>query len=502
MTPSLKILFLAAEAVPFIKVGGLGDVAGSLPQALRALSVDQNGDECNLDVRLVLPFHGAIQRRDYVLRPVAKFTVPHASGPIYAEVLETEVNGLRVYLISGPPIPKDAPVYSTDASVDGFKFTFFSLAALELPRQLHWIPDVIHANDWHTAPAIYALNVNGDPIFDDTVTVLGLHNLPFLGVGAGPAMGGFGLPPASEFTRTNSVHTRSALPQWADHMPLPLALLTADHIVAASPTYAKEIFTPEFGSGLEDFLRSRADSISGILNGINTHYWDPEIDSHLAANYTIDTIPARAANKEALVREFGLNPDPHIPLLAMVSRMDPQKGVDLVPEALRQIASVPEPDDQPWQAIILGTGVPTLEAAVRRLEVDFPDRVRTAIRFDSPLSHRIYAGADALLIPSRYEPCGLTQMIAMRYGCIPIARATGGLRDTIQDHARPERSTGFLFRDATSEKLASAMLRALAVYAEPEKWRSLQRNGMAQDFSWERFARQYFDLYRDLIEKT
>lgn len=501
MTPSLKILFLAAEAVPFIKVGGLGDVAGSLPQALRALSVDHNGDEC-IDVRLVIPFHGAIQRQDYVLRPLANFTVPHASGPIYAEVLETEVNDMRVYLISGPPIHKDAPAYSTDTSVDGFKFTFFSLAALELARNLGWVPDVIHANDWHTAPAIYALSVNRDPFFKNTVTVLGLHNLPYLGVGTGPAMGDFGLPPASEFTRMNSDHTWSELPQWADHIPLPLALLTADHIVATSPTYAKEILTPEFGSGLEDFLRTRADSISGILNGIDTHHWDPKRDPHLVANYTIDTIPTRAANKEAILREFGLKPDPHIPLFAMISRMDPQKGVDLVPDALRQISSVSEPDDQPWQTIILGTGVPTIETAVRRLEVDFPDRVRTAIRFDSPLSHRIYAGADALLIPSRYEPCGLSQMIAMRYGCVPIARATGGLSDTVQDHAQRECSTGFLFSDATSEDLAAAMLRALAVYAEPEKWRSLQLNGMSQDFSWERFARQYLDLYQNLTEKT
>jgi starch synthase len=487
--PEMKILFMAAEADPFVKMGGLGDVAGSLPQALRALSQKgKNGEPTSdggADVRLVIPFHGVISRQDHVFRPAGSFSVPHPGGSIRAEAFETDLNGLPVYLISGPPIPKEAPVYSTDASVDGLKYTFFSLAALKLTQILGWAPDIIHANDWHTAPAIYALSLKLNAFNINAATLLGLHNLPYLGVGAGPGLEAFGLPPASG----------SLLPKWARQLPLPLGLLTTDHIVTVSPTYAQEILTPEFGSGLEDFLNTRLDSISGILNGIDVSYWDPEKDPAIEANYSKDSLSLRMANKTALVRELSLNLDPKIPLLAMISRMDPQKGVDLVPGALRALKNTE------WQAVILGTGVPELEKAMRGLETEFPKRVRAVIRFDTKLSRRIYSGADALLIPSRYEPCGLAQMVAMRYGCVPVARSTGGLRDTIRDYSQAGESTGFLFKQASSKDLAGTLQRMLQVYAEPQAWQELQKHGMSQDFSWERSAREYLNLYQILTAK-
>lgn len=485
MKPGLRVLFLAAEADPFIKIGGLADVASSLPAALRRLTSSFG----NVDVRLVLPLHGAIRREAYPLRSLATFDIPHASGPIPAEALTMDLNGLPVYFITGPMIPSDAPVYTPDPGIDGVKFTFFSLAALELARILNWTPHIVHANDWHTAPAIYALSRSRehDPFYYNTATLLSLHNLPYLGVGAGPALAAFGLPPAAG----------SALPVWAQDMPLPLALLTADHIVAVSPTYAREILTPDFGSGLQDFLRSRAGSISGILNGLDEQRWDPAKDPALKANYSRADLPKRRANKAALQQEFGLTPDPNVPLFAMITRMDHQKGVDLVPPALRQLI------DRPWQAIILGTGDKILEADARSLEASYPERVRAAIRFDAGLSRRMYAGADALLIPSRYEPCGLTQMIAMRYGCVPIARATGGLRDTIQDFGVSTESTGFLFSEAAPEALAAALRRAILAYQDPPGWEGLQRRGMAQDLSWRRFAKQYLSLYESLsIERV
>jgi starch synthase len=334
---------------------------------------------------------------------------------------------------------------------------------------------------------VYALGLNREPgsFFSNTVTLLGVHNLPYLGVGAGEAMVAFGLPPA----------VQSDLPWWAQKMPLPLGLLAADEIVAPSPTYAREILTEEFGSGLQDFLSAQQQKITGILNGINTETWDPEQDQALATRYNIQTLPQRMVNKKALQEEFGLEVNPGIPLLGMVTRMDPQKGVDLVPEALDLIS------DEPWQAIILGTGVTTLEAAVRRLEARYPQRVRAVIRFDTQLSRRVYGGADALLIPSRYEPSGLTQMIAMRYGCVPIARATGGLRDSIRDCGQNSDCTGFLFSEVSPESLAGALRRALTLFKDQQSWQRLQKMGMAEDFSWQGSARKYLELYDRLVRR-
>ncbi len=481
----LKVLFLAAEAEPFVKIGGLGDIAGSLPHALRALTLDKRPKFSDIDARLVIPFHGAIQRQAYPLRNEAVFDIPHADGPLQAEALSTKVNGAPVYLICGAPIPKDAPVYSGDKLADGNKFTFFSLAALEMAKVLKWQPDIIHANDWHTAIALYALKIQNDPFFKNASSILSLHNLPFLGEGTSKVLDKFNIPPLEA----------PEMPAWARHMPLPLGLWSADNIVAVSPTYAREILTPEFGSGLEMFLKTRQDVISGILNGINIDRWNPARDPALEANFTKETLEIRQDNKTALLREFGFSPDPTIPLLALVTRLDNQKGVDLLPEALNLLSQLP------WRIIILGTGLPDLETTIHHLENTYPTRIRAAIRFDDQLSRRIYAGADMLLIPSRYEPCGLTQMIAMRYGCVPVARATGGLEDTIFDNIPDKPSTGFLFKQANPLDLTDAIRRALLVFTDKEAWRTIQRNGMAQDFSWERSAKQYAELYFSLYDR-
>ncbi|MEA3357752.1 MAG: glycogen/starch synthase, partial [Patescibacteria group bacterium] len=412
---SLKILFMAAEAAPFVKVGGLGDVAGSLPPALLALSNSNNNRQVEIDIRLVIPFHGDIQHQDYPIHSAAKFSIPYRGEMVSTEVFTMELDGLPIYFISGPLIPPDAPVYSSNSLADGLKYTYFSLAALEMARALKWQPDIIHANDWHSAPSVYKVSLTRtkDDFFADSATLLGVHNLPYLGAGAGPALNAFGLRPA----------LGSSLPWWSQDMPLPLGLLSADHIVAVSPTYAKEILSPEFGVGLDGFLRSRAESISGILNGIDTSKWDPETDDHLEARYSSKNLDLRTQNKLRLQREFDLEEDIQSPLLAMVTRLDYQKGVDLVIEAVRQLLITPGYASKLWQLIILGTGDPTLEEAVGALVENLPSKLRAVIRFDAALSHRIYAGADMLLIPSRYEPCGLTQMIAMRYGCVPIARS-------------------------------------------------------------------------------
>ncbi len=477
MRTILKILFLAAEAEPFVKVGGLADVAGSLPVALRNLP-ERFTQGVRLDVRLALPLHRTIRSEANTLRPLMEFDVTRRGGNIQAQVYETNLAGVPVYLIGGEPIFSANSVYSTDPSPDREKYTFFSLAALEMVRRMEWRPDILHANDWHTAPAIYALRSHqNDPILGHLRSVLTLHNLPYMGGEGTDALEAYGLNPAKD----------EALPGWARSQPLPLGLWAADAIVPVSPTYAREILTPEFGCGLDGFLRSRSNSITGILNGLDVTAWNPGTDTNLPEKFSVVNPSGRIANKKALQHHLVLPEDDRVPILAMIGRVDPQKGVDIALQALRQML------DQHWQFILLGSSDPALEEAARRLQVDYPERVRALIRFDAKLSRLIYGGADMFLMPSRYEPCGLAQMIAMRYGCVPVVHATGGLKDTVQ-----EGKTGFLFQAAEVDSLMETLRRALPVYASPERWAHFQRSGMQTDFSWPRSAAQYGIIYRSL----
>src|SRR5258706_703557 len=472
MPRNLNILFLASEADPFVKVGGLGDVAGSLPNALRTLPGTR------LDIRLVIPFHNAIRIENFPMRREITFSIARQGADVSVEVFRTDLHGLPVYLISGDPIRHSEKVYDADPGLDSEKYIFFSLAALEMARRLDWRPDVVHANDWHTAVSLYAVRRQAeDPFWAQAKTVMTVHNLGFMGAGSEDALTAYRLPPVED----------PDLPKWARHVPMPLGLWAADKIVAVSPSYAEEIQTPEYGCGLEGFLQARRDRVTGIINGIDHSIWDPSGDTFLAVNYTSKTLPARNAIKSALQSQFGLKVDPTIPLLGMVTRMDQQKGVDIAVDALRLLP------DEPWQAGLLGTGNAELEIAARHLEIDFPHRVTAILRYDGKLAHQIYGGSDMLLMPSRYEPCGLAQMIAMRYGCIPVARATGGLRDTIA-----EGRTGFLFTEPSASIMTAALRRALGAFRDPARWQLMQKTAMAENFSWEQSARKYAALYRSL----
>lgn len=483
-TDPIRVLFLAAEADPFVKVGGLGDVAGSLPPALQNLLPEDSGGR-KIEIRLVIPFHGVIDQRAFTMVPVSTYPVQTDEGSLLATVYYSEIRGVPVYLIGGDPITQAPGVYSFDAREDGAKFAFFSIAALELARKLNWHPDIIHANDWHTALSVYMLSLirAKDKFFQKTRSVLTVHNLPFMGAGAESSLHVFRIPPSTD----------ERLPEWARQLPLPLGLLAADEIVAVSPTYAQEILTPEFGCGLQEFLQSRQASLTGILNGVDMQAWDPVREQNGVMNYSVENLDLRQVNKSALQNRFSMLEDPTVPLLAFIGRMDPQKGVDLILQSLQQLSELA------WQAIILGTGVPGLEADARQLEIDFPDRVRSVIRFDGRLSHQLYAGADVLMMPSRYEPCGLAQMIAMRYGCIPVARATGGLRDTIRDFFITPDSTGFLFQPASADALTNTLRSAVYTYPNQVAWRGLQTRSMQQDFGWQRSAAAYARLYLNLI---
>lgn len=478
MSATIKILFLAAEAEPFIKIGGLADVAGSLPLALRELSHHASRGAI-LDVRLVLPLHRTIRTEANTLRLVAKLSVPRDGGNIAAQVFKLSSGGMPVYFINGDPLSSSPSVYSADIAEDREKYTFFSLAALELIRHLDWQPDIVHANDWHTALALYALRSRRiDPVLTRVHTVFTIHNLPYMGGDGSDVLSAYGLISLDD----------DSLPKWAQTQPLPLGLWSADAIVPVSPTYAREILTPEFGCGLDSFLKTRTDRLNGILNGLDCNSWNPETDHTLPARFSADDLPARAANKTAVQNTLGLKDDPRVPLLVMIGRIDQQKGLDITFEALRQMA------DRSWQFVILGSGDPSLENAARSLQADFPDRTRAVIRYDAALGRLLYSGADIFLMPSRYEPCGLAQMIAMRYGCVPVVRATGGLIDTVR-----EGKTGFLFQEAEAGSMVAALKRALSVYARPEKWRQFQRIGMKEDFSWSHSAHQYATIYSSLM---
>lgn len=478
----IRVLFMAAEAEPFIKVGGLGDVAGSLPQAVRSIAPSElNGRQ--MDIRLILPFHPVISRDRFRMDLISTFKTTTRSGRITASVYQTEIQGMQVYLVDGNPIRKVKTVYGANTRLDGDKFLFFCQAALEFCGQINWKPRIFHVHDWHTAVIPYLLKTRPEeyPGLSMARTILTIHNLPFMGAGIEESMEKFGIPP-SENTH---------LPPWARSFPLPMGLAAADRVTTVSPNYSSELFTEGFGCGLQGFLEIIRSKISGILNGIDTRAWDPATDSLISHPFSVSNLAARKGNRDALIREFHLDPDPAIPLLTFIGRMDIQKGVDLLLESL------PAMIDQPWQAVIIGAGAEELENKCRDLEARHPDRVRAVIRYDAELSHRLYAGSDMIVIPSRYEPCGLVQMIAMRYGCVPVASAVGGLADTILDYPEKEKSTGFLFSPPTAPSLKTALSRAITTYSHKKAWEKIQWNGMQKDFSWRASALEYAGIYLD-----
>jgi starch synthase len=478
MSQTINILFLAAEAEPFVKVGGLGDVAGTLPRALRALTPEMTGD-VKLDVRLVLPMHSVI--REESLKPAGIYSIPRGKAEVQAEAFEGVLDGMPVYFIDGDPIRASGSVYSSNNKLDAEKYAFFSLAALELPRQVGWEPDIIHANDWHTALAAYGnLVKRWEDRKNRVASVVTIHNLPFLGPDVTELLEDYGLPLAN-----------TDLPAWARVLPMPLGLWASDAIVAVSPTYATEILHEEFGCGLQDFLRNRAETLSGILNGLDTASFDPNTDPALAVNFNADSLSARPRNKAALQERVGLPLLPEMPLLGIVSRMDQAKGIDLALKGLRMLRR------QDWQLVLLGAGDPKLEAMAKALQEEMPDRVRVETRYDAKLARQIYGGADIFLMPSRYEPCGISQMIAMRYGCVPLVRAVGGLHDTVTDS-----ETGFVFVDKKVKSFNDTVRRALSLYPDRTRWEDLQKAGMALDFSWPNSAQKYLELYKKLTENV
>jgi len=474
---SMRVLYLASEATPLVKVGGLADVAGELPRAILSLGID---------IRLALPFYPSIKETHFAVEQIGEATVKHSQGGHGAEIYATQIRNVPVFLIDGDPIRQSDDIYDAP-EIDVDKFTFFSLAALASCEAIGWQPEIVHANDWHAAPSVAWLKAHrdSDGFWSGVASVFTVHNLPYMGSDAGQVFTGYGV----------NVTDLEDLPSWSRTLPLPIGLATADWLSTVSPSYANEIQTPEFGHGMEQLLQSRRERLVGILNGIDPEVWNPTQDTELTATFSHDDFGSRTKNKQALQSELGFETETRIPLLAMVTRLDQQKGIDLVLDALVDMMN------ERWQFVILGTGDPVLEEKARQFSTTYPDRIRFVRRFAPKLARKIYGGGDLMVIPSRYEPCGLTQMIAMRYGCIPVVRSTGGLKDTVEDYEPEGHGTGFTFGPVESWALREAIQRGLNLYEDQAAWWALQRRAMMKDFSWQRSAEDYHDLYRGALEE-
>jgi len=478
----IRVLFAGAEAAPLVKVGGLGDVAGALPAALAEEA------KPGLDIRLFLPFHAEIKRKNPAVGLLGTFFVPYRTGTFPVTLFVTQLQGLKTYLLDSQVFNHNSPVYHGDPVMDGRKYAAFSVALLEAARFLDWQPDILHANDWHTALAAYALKslYRDDPFFRKTRSLLTIHNLPYNGYGSESSMTELGFP----------LGTDPDLPDWARLTPLPLGISAADRIVTVSPNYAREIQTRDFGCGLHEYLQMHNDKLSGILNGIDTKVWNPAADPHIPYPYDSSNIHGKALNKAALQRALNLEENPDIPLLTVVSRFDYQKGIGLIFNA------IPENVRKSWQMVLLGTGAPDLEARAVDLMREHPQKIVSLRKFDEAMAHKLYAAGDIFIMPSLYEPCGLSQMIAMRYGSIPVARATGGLQDTIINyHKDRENASGFLFTEKTYEGLINALNSAILVFRDKESWAKLVANAMRIDFSWKVSAQNYWQIYQELKQE-
>ncbi|UCH07072.1 MAG: glycogen synthase GlgA [Deltaproteobacteria bacterium] len=487
MPDNLKVLFLSPEAVPFAKTGGLADVAGSLPNALVRLGVD---------VDLMLPFYRVVREGGFEPRLLLKdLKVALRNSELTAQVLGAKTeDGLSVYFIEREDLYDRPNLYGTplgDYYDNLERFAFFAHAAMETATTLSLKPDVIHCHDWQTGlvPALLKGPYRDSTSLGAPATVFTIHNLGYPG-----------LFPAEKLSLTglsrNAFFHPEGLEYYGKISLLKAGIVYSDAITTVSPAYAKEIQSAEYGMGMEGILRHRRAHLQGILNGVDYSLWDPSQDLHIPAHYSPRKMAGKQTCKESLILEMGLNPAlAKRPVLGMVSRLDVQKGLDLLVQILDDILSLDV------GLVILGSGDEQIQQAIQQAAQRYPGRISLKIGFDEPLAHRIMAGADIFLSPSRYEPCGLTQMYALKYGTVPVVRATGGLEDTIvQFISRTARGNGFKFRPYKAAAFLQAIREAVALFTDLKAWRKLTANGMKADFSWEQSARKYLELYKSLLE--
>ena len=481
MADSLKVLYMAAEMAPFAKTGGVSEVANALPRALRALGHD---------VRVAIPRHGRIDASKFALRPlISHLDIPLDEHTEPVSVLTTEVGqDLPVYFIDNDRYFGRENLYGYPD--DGERFIFYSRAAIEIPRAIQWKPDVVHLNDWHTAIVANWLNTiyKDDPFYRDVASVYTIHNLAYQGI--------FGW----RILEIAGVDEYTFMYPRIEELPNVVALMAhgilfADVISTVSETYACEILTAEYGEKLHTLLNDRKDRLFGILNGIDDDVMNPATDPYLAEKYGISSLDRRVANKLALQREAGLAVDPKVPLVGCISRLTNQKGFDILAEVIDGLM------DLPLQLVILGTGDQYYHEMLTRIARRFPEKAAVFLTFNAALSHKIYGGSDIFLMPSRFEPCGSSQMVAMRYGSVPVVRSTGGLADTVKDFdPTTGEGNGFTFEKYSGMMLFAAVVRALETYKYGNVWRRLMETGMRADHSWAASARKYVDLYRTAMQ--
>jgi starch synthase len=483
----MNILFAAAEAVPFAKVGGMADVVGSLPGALRRLGAD---------ARVILPYYGFLDSERYHITPLFSFSLPRQTGSADVKVFTTVYQDVPYYFVqSWPFFGEEQAVYS-EWKWDVPRFIFFAQAALavawELRQRSGWFPDVFHVNDWHTGLIPFLLYESRFAEgWSQTASVLSIHNLAYQGEHVGGWLWELGIPGRQQPDLVYQDKTDNLMA---------IAIAYSDKISTVSPRYATEIQYPAMGYGLDGMIRTRVNDLVGILNGVDTDIWNPATDPFIVSKFSVEDFEEkRPPNKRQLQLDAGLDVRDDVPVIGLVSRLVWQKGMDLAFPALRRLLV-----NTDVQFIGLGSGEPELDHQFWRLGQDFGWRARTYLGYNAALSQRIYAGCDIFLMPSHFEPCGIGQMLAMRYGALPLVRETGGLADTVinYDGGAGDYGTGFMFLWEEADAVLNTLRWAIDTYrSRPDAWRRMQRRAMLVDFSWEKSARQYLDLYTQALAK-
>lgn len=478
----MKVLFVVSECVPFVKSGGLADVAGSLPKELKKQGTD---------IRVILPKYGTIAKQFKLqMKKKAEFFVKVGWRNQYCGIEELEHQGITYYFIDNEYYFNRDRLYGHFD--DGERFAYFNRAVLDSLPHIDFFPDVMHCHDWHTGMIPFLLRVEYQykNRYEFIRTVFTIHNLQFQGIMPKEALG--------DLLGLSDRHFRVAELEFYGNINfMKGAIVAADKITTVSPTYKNEIQTEYYGEKLHELLQRRAADLEGILNGIDEDFYNPEKDSFLLKRYSACKIGIKRANKLHLQEIFGLPQKLDIPIIAMVTRLTSQKGLDLVTCVFQELIS------EDVQVIILGTGDFEFEQFFREMERSYPNKCKAYIGFDEGLAHQIYAGADLFLMPSKFEPCGLGQMIAMRYGAIPIVRETGGLNDTVWAfNEQTSEGNGFSFKNFNAHDMLFTIQRALAFYRDDKCWETIVKNAMKMDNSWAQSAFKYNQLYAELISRS